>query len=319
MIELLHLKKLTAIDWLLITSVNLAALETIAYFYGISNISQAISKSNSLNSIEILTYFFRKNFWDSIAIFFTLFLISVASVILFREGKPIPGEHSNTYYIFDYLLKFVQIFIITYFIIRFAINTDPNSKVSIIEIIIPTIITIGLSAAFTMYLNKNLDINITLPKLLIWILWLIAAYFVFSRYIKNDFIYSLKTIEDTGYLKDFIIMATMIFLIGILPAIINYPTGKYKIWISLAIFLLIILIAIVLVFFELRFPGLYIAKDYIEGILKYNKLDEQKLYSAFGRVMEFHVIIRTGVLLAISCVLPFAIKILYEAIKTIKS
>ena len=317
MLELFQFKKLKASHWLMLLGLNLAALETISYFYGISNLSIV---TDSFNPITILTLFIKKMPIPSIGIFFTLLLISVATCILFLE--PVKKDKAKKYFfneLLDNILLLLQVTIITYFITRFILKSKIDSPIELSEIIVPSIFITSLFLSFRHYFNKKFSINITFWKIIVWALWPISVIFIFKLYILNDAVYSITQISDSGYLKDFILMAIIGFLIAILPPILSILQNlEVKMFLSSGLFLILLLMSGILFFFDLRFPNTQQATEYIKEVLIYNKIDDLMFSRKFIRVMEFHVILRTGVFLIIMCVLPFSINLLYQAITAMK-
>jgi len=275
-------------DIVILFFMNLAAVETVAYFYGLGQMSTPAD----LGIAGLLGSYAASEIAKGIVLFLHLGMLSLAALAALRHPlREVPGFGSSMYEAIcaAVLAAFINIYVL-------------GRGHSVWENLILAIATALLFFGSRWVLPRSpFRVTIPLAGVVLVFLWLFSLLIVNHHYLTAGEFYPPSELNDFGFLKDMVCIAAILLGLGLIPQLHRMARVIQGIVLTMAGLLMIF--ALVL---EWHFPYSALGRDYAEQLLVRQGIS----LSETGRLLRsmlWHVILRSYVLLFIGVVMAFAI------------
>ncbi|MBS1911210.1 MAG: hypothetical protein JST22_04430 [Bacteroidetes bacterium] len=291
-------------DYVMIVAVCLAAIETMAYFYGLSNLRTAAPSWTYLTAIHLLPL---RQGYDLLFLFLWLFVVALTAVYWFRvqlNDVLVEKKEMKPPKLGDVAMDVFRDMSAGYFVDRFIVRSDFNwgsfGKDFLATILFPL-------ATIVSYALKRLKFYYFSSRAFIFLfVWVACIVWFIHMYIGNDQVYEATRIGNYGYYKDAILLALIVLLIAYVPPIVRQLTSPATISLILGV---VMVLAALAIFLDVRFPDTEEGHAYIKKIAAYNHAaPNDVMIDDVASISSWHGKSRDIILLLVGVVLPFAME-----------
>ena len=243
---------------------NMIIIETVSYFYGISNLN--ITNSNSWSYHTIIFRYGNENLLHLFVIFLTLSFSSTVVVYLFNKDSMGDIQKLKTF-IWELVILFIYSVFISIFVFDEKLTWGKILVLFLVSNIWPILYYI---------LKKSGYKKISFNGLLCWFFIFLIFVIIFNFYIGKNYIYPLTVAPNYGYLKDIALLWLILLLISIIPQFLKNDLHKNKNILIIAILGLVLIIWLAGSASDVYFPDSTEGKVYIQKVYEYNVIKQSK-------------------------------------------